>query len=76
MTDELSSFIYTVYRESYSFVRNNCIHKSLRIKAKAEEMGGAGDLICCLSILPIKKFHNFLSLSLIFILRLAAESWM
>jgi hypothetical protein len=48
MTEELSSFIDTVYRGSYSFINNNCIHKSLRIKAKAEEMGGAGDLICYL----------------------------
>jgi hypothetical protein len=60
MTDELSSFIDTVYRERYSLISNNCIHKSLRIKAKAEEIGRGGDLICCLSILPIKKFHNFL----------------
>jgi len=59
MTDELSSFIDAVYREPYSLFSNNCINKSLRIKAKAEELGRAGDLICCLSILPIKKFHNF-----------------
>lgn len=59
MADKLSSFIDTVYRESYSLISNNCIHKSLRIKAKAEELGRAADLVCCLSILPIKKFHNF-----------------
>jgi hypothetical protein len=59
MTDELSSFIDTVYRERYSLISNNCVHKSLRIKAKAEEMGRGVDLICCLSILTIKKFHNF-----------------
>lgn len=59
MTDELSSFIGTVYRESYSLISNNCIHKSLRIKEKAEEMGRAADLVCCLLILPIKKFYNF-----------------
>jgi len=59
MADELSSFIDTVYRESYSLISNNCIHKSLMIKAKAEELGRGGDLICCLAILPIKKFHNF-----------------
>ena len=59
MMNELSSFIDEVYREPYSLFSNNCINKSLRIKAKAEELGMAGDLILCLSILPIKKFHNF-----------------
>jgi len=59
MTDELSSFIDAVYREHYSLISNNCIHKSLRIKTKAEKLGKRADLVCCLSILPIKKFHNF-----------------
>jgi len=59
MNDELSPFIDAVYRERYSLISNNCIHKSLRIKAKAEELGRGADLICCLTILPIKKFHNF-----------------
>ncbi len=56
--NELSSFIDEVYREPYSLLRNNCIKKSLRIKAKAEELGKRTDLICCISIVPIKKWHN------------------
>jgi len=59
MIDELSSFIDSVYREPYSLIGNNCIRKSLRIKAKAEEVGKRADLICCISIVPIKKWHNF-----------------
>jgi len=58
MNDELSSFIDAVYREPYSLLSNNCIHKSLRIKAKAKELGKGADLICCISIVPIKKWHN------------------
>ncbi len=56
--DELSSFIDEVYREPYSLFGNNCIKKSLKIKAKAEELGKQADLICCISIVPIKKWHN------------------
>ena len=59
MMPELSSFIDEVYREPYSLLRNNCIKKSLKIKAKAEELGKRADLICCISIVPIKKWHNF-----------------
>jgi len=55
----LSFFIDSVYRESYSLIGNNCINKSLRIKAKAEELGKRADLICCISIVPIKKWYNF-----------------
>ena len=57
--DELSSFIDGVYREPYFLLGNNCIRKSLKIKAKAEELGKQADLITCLSIVPIKKWHNF-----------------
>ena len=39
MRNALSVFIDKVYREPYSLVSNNCIHKSLKIKAKAEELG-------------------------------------
>ena len=56
--DELSSFIDRVYREPYFLPGNNCIRKSLKIKAKAEELGKRADLITCLSIVPIKKWHN------------------
>lgn len=59
MNDELSSFIDAVYKEPYSLILNNCIHKSLRIKAKAEELGKGGDLLCCMAIMPVKKWHNF-----------------
>lgn len=63
MIAELSAFIDAVYREPYSLISNNCIHKSLRIKAKAEELGMRADLICCISIVPIKKWHNFPAIS-------------
>ena len=59
MSDELSFLIDSVYRERYSLIGNNCINKSLRIKARAEELGKRADLICCISIVPIKKWHNF-----------------
>ena len=59
MNDELSSLIDAVYKEPYSLIRNNCIHKSLRIKAKAEEVGKRADLLCCMAIMPAKKWHNF-----------------
>ena len=61
--DELSSFIDEVYREPYFLLGNNCIRKSLKIKAKAEELGKHTDLITCLSIVPIKKWHNFPTLN-------------
>lgn len=59
MNDELSSFIDAVYKEPYSLFGNNCIHKSLRIKAKAEELEKGVDLLCCMAIMPVKKWHNF-----------------
>jgi len=58
MTNELSSFIESVHNEPYSLFTNNCINKSLKIKAKAEEMGKRADLICCIAILPVRKWHN------------------
>lgn len=64
MSNELSSFIDQVYREPYSLFGNNCIKKSLKIKAKAEELGQKADLICCISIVPMKKRHNFPSINL------------
>ena len=59
MLNELSSFIDKVYREPYSLLSNNCINKSLKIKTKTEELGKRADLICCISIVPMKKWHNF-----------------
>ena len=56
--DELSSFIDKIYREPYSLFGNNCISKSLKIKARSEELGKRADLIGCISIVPIKKWHN------------------
>lgn len=63
MTEELKSFIDTVYREPYSLLKNNCIHKSLRIKAKAEELGSRADIVTCISVVPIKKWHDFPSVN-------------
>ena len=57
--NELSSFIDEVYREPYFLLGNNCIRKSLKIKARAEALGKRADLICCVSIVRIKKWHNF-----------------
>jgi len=56
--DELSSFIDKIYREPYFLFGNNCIRKSLKIKTKAEELGKRADLVCCISIVPIKKWYN------------------
>ncbi len=56
--NELSAFIDEVYREPYFLFGNNCIKKCLKIKAKAEELGKEADLICCISIVPIKKWHD------------------
>lgn len=64
MTDELSTFIDEVYREPYSLLGNNCLRKSLRIKARAEALGKKVDLICCLSVVPIKKWHNLPTVNL------------
>ncbi len=61
--DELSSFIDTVYREPYSLLGNNCIKKSLKIRAKSKEMGKRADIVCCISIVPIKKWHNLLTVN-------------
>lgn len=56
---DLSSFIDEVYRQPYSLSSNNCINKSFKIRKKARELGKRADLICCISIVPIKKWHNF-----------------
>ncbi|MBI4180298.1 MAG: hypothetical protein HY528_00010 [Chloroflexi bacterium] len=64
MVDELSSFIDKIYREPYSLLSNNCIHKSLKIKNKAEEIGRKVDLVSCVSIVPIKKWHSFPTINL------------
>ena len=56
---ELLSFIDSVYREPYSLVHNNCIHKSIRISRKAKELGKRADLIWCISVVPMKILHGF-----------------
>jgi len=58
MNDELSAFIDTVYRKPYSLLSNNCINKSLEIKAKAKGLGMRVDLIGCIAITRVKKWHN------------------
>ena len=63
MNDQLSAFIDAVYREPYSLVRNDCLHKSLRIKAKAEGLGMKADLIGCIAMVRVKKWHNLLIIS-------------
>ncbi len=57
--DELEAFIDKVYKEPYFVLGNNCIRKSRKIKAKAEELGKQADLVACVSIVPIKAWHNF-----------------
>jgi len=59
VNNELSAFIDAVHREPYSLVSNNCINKSLRIKARAEGLGMRVDLIGCISVVPVKKWHKF-----------------
>lgn len=62
--NELLSFIDAVYREPYSLFGNNCINKSLKIKARAEELGKRADVVGCISIVPIKKWHNLPTINL------------
>lgn len=62
--DELDAFIDSVYREPYSLFGNNCIRKSRKIKAKAESLGKQADLIACISIVPVRAWHNFPTVNL------------
>ena len=48
-----------VYREPYSLVSNNCIHKSIRIARKARKLGKGARLIVCWSIVPMKILRGF-----------------
>lgn len=57
--EELLSFIDATYREEYSLLRNNCIHKSIRIRNKARERGKQADLIWCASVVPVRKLRHF-----------------
>jgi hypothetical protein len=58
MMDKLSSFIDKVYKEPYSLAGNNCIHKSLKIRAKARELDKRADVILSLSVVPVRRLHN------------------
>ena len=60
---ELLSFIDSVYHEQYSLIKNNCIHKSLRIQRKARETGTPADLVLCISVVRMKLLYNLTILS-------------
>ncbi len=59
MNESLDNFIDAVYREPYSLITNNCIHKSLRIRRRARELGKRADIVVCFSVVPVKKLHDF-----------------
>ncbi len=59
MNEELAAFIDAVYKEPYSYFFNNCINKSLRIKAVADRLEMKADLIGGIAIVPFKRWHNF-----------------
>jgi hypothetical protein len=61
--EELLSFIDSVYREPYSLLKNNCIHKSVRIQRKARERGKAADLITCVSLVKMKWLYGLPTLN-------------
>ncbi len=58
MANELTGFINSVYHEPYSLVTNNCIRKTLRIRAEAKRLGKKTDLVLCLLLFRIKSLHN------------------
>ena len=47
---EMAEFIEETYHQPYSVFSNNCIHKSLRIARKANELGMDAQLVVCCSI--------------------------
>lgn len=55
---ELLSFIDAIYREPYSLLKNNCIHKSLKIRNRARERGKQVDIIVCISVVTMKWLHG------------------
>ncbi len=63
MDKELLSFIDSVYHEQYSLINNNCIHKSLKIRRKAKELGIQADLVWCTSVVRMKVLHDHFILS-------------
>ncbi len=54
MDENLSVFIKRVNHEPYSLVTNNCIVKTLRIRAEAFRLGKQADLVFCLLFFRIK----------------------
>ena len=56
---EMKRFIEGVYREPYSFVSNNCIHKSIKIARKARQLGKDARLVASWSIVPKKILRGF-----------------
>ena len=56
---EMKRFIEETYREPYSLINNNCIHKSVKIAQKARELGKSARLVACWSIVPMKIFGGF-----------------
>jgi len=56
---EMKQFIEEVYREPYSLISNNCIHKSIKIAKKAGELGQNAQLVACWSIVPMKILRGF-----------------
>lgn len=59
MKPALEEYIQGVYREPYSQLGNNCLHKSLKILRKARELGEPADLVACLSVVRLNSFHRF-----------------
>jgi len=61
---EMKQFIQEVYREPYSLIGNNCIHKSVKIAKKVRELGKDARLVACWSIVPMKILRGFPSIQL------------
>lgn len=59
---QMTEFIRKTHYEPYSLLTNNCIHKSLRIKRKAEDLGLDVDLIGCWTAVPMTKLLGWLSI--------------
>lgn len=54
-TEELMrQYIDQVYREPFSLLHNNCLHKAGRIVRKARSLGMQADLVICISKPPKK----------------------
>lgn len=56
---KLKQFIEEIYRQPYSLINNNCIHKSVKIAKKARELGKDARLVACWSIVPMKVLRGF-----------------